>query len=1035
MSERTDKNQRISTVFSLRFVIPLLLLACGGIGLTVLLFNTVRDWEQDEIRDNFRHEAIEFASAIERNIDYSFFLLESLHSFYAGSEEVTRDEFHIFVEPFLTRLSGIQAVEWIPRVPDSQRLIYEQRAREDGFAGFQITERQRQGRMVGAERRDEYFPVYFVEPYEGNELALGFDLTSEQRRLEALNLSRDTGKTVATARIRLVQEVGSQHGFLVFEPVYKKGLPNDTVEQRCKNLKGFFLGVFRVGDIVESALGYLEPKGIDVYVFDQSAQPDENLLYFHSSSLREKPISSVSENKMLAQTGIRYSRDIEVAGRKWSIWCIPAPQFMALHKSWQGLAVLAGGLVSTGFVMVYLWLVLLGAKRAREYAAAQSAARNRLEEEITERERADEALRESEEKWRSLVENAPDIIMTVERDGTIGFVNRIVPSITATVEETVGTSVYDYTPAEDHGKIVEAIEEVFETGCTTGYETSVAESTGATSWYSARVGPIKRDGKVVAVTLVATDVTEHKRAEKALKESEERYRALFQGAAEGIIVADVETKRFKYANPALCEMLGYSKEELEQMGVSDVHPKEVLEYVVSEFEAQARGEKALSPAVPCLQKNGTIIYADIDTARVLIDARECNVGFFTNVTERKRAEEALQKAHDELEIRVQQRTAELGNAVEQLQREVVERRETEKLLRESEERYRAIFEQAADSIVLFDAETGEMVEFNDKTCQTLGYSREEFRKLKIPAFEVSESAKDVARHIKKIVKGDSDAFESRHRTKDGRILDILVSARAINVGGRKFIQGIWRDITERKRAEERLLVYQGQLRSLASELSLSEERVKRRMATDVHDNIGQNLAMAKIKLESLGKSVLSAGLAESLAEISQLIAQAIESTRTLTFELSPPVLYELGLGAALEWLVRNMRTQHGVSAEFNDDGQSKPLEHNILVLLFQAVRELLVNVAKHAQAHRVIVSARRIGDSIHISVEDDGVGFDTSHARYEGYESEGFGLFSIRERLSHLGGHLDVESRAGQGTVATLVAPIGCDDENDKEKK
>ncbi len=138
------------------------------------------------------------------------------------------------------------------------------------------------------------------------------------------------------------------------------------------------------------------------------------------------------------------------------------------------------------------------------------------------------------------------------------------------------------------------------------------------------------------VNLYAIDVTERKRAEVALKESKERYKALFEGAAEGILVADTETKEFKYANPAICRMLGYSEEELIQMGITDIHSKEDLEHVISEFEVQERGKRSLSPCIPCLRKDGTIVYADINSTNVMIDGRECSVGFFTDITEHKR---------------------------------------------------------------------------------------------------------------------------------------------------------------------------------------------------------------------------------------------------------------------------------------------------------------------------------------------------------------------------------------------------------------
>ena len=130
--------------------------------------------------------------------------------------------------------------------------------------------------------------------------------------------------------------------------------------------------------------------------------------------------------------------------------------------------------------------------------------------------------------------------------------------------------------------------------------------------------------------------------------------------------------------------------------------------------------------------------------------------------------------------------------------------QSESELRESEERHRAIFEQAAESIVLVEAETGALAEFNDRAHENLGYTREEFKKLKLPDFEVIESAEEVAKHIEKIIKEGTDVFETKHRTKDGEVRDVQISSRVISIGGRKFVQSMWRDVTERKRAQQQI---------------------------------------------------------------------------------------------------------------------------------------------------------------------------------------------------------------------------------------
>jgi signal transduction histidine kinase len=192
--------------------------------------------------------------------------------------------------------------------------------------------------------------------------------------------------------------------------------------------------------------------------------------------------------------------------------------------------------------------------------------------------------------------------------------------------------------------------------------------------------------------------------------------------------------------------------------------------------------------------------------------------------------------------------------------------------------------------------------------------------------------------------------------------------------------------------------------------------------------------MSKIALGALRQTVSSSELAEAVDKIHRLIEQTIQDTRTLTFEISPPVLYELGLEAALEWLVKQFRMQYNLSIRLDNDGQPKPMEESLRVIIFRAIRELLVNITKHAQAQNIEVSIRRDGGNMNIAVQDDGIGFDVSQIDYNTDETKGFGLFSIRDRLSHLGGHLDIESQPGRGTRVTLVSPLRHDDAVTEEK-
>ncbi len=232
------------------------------------------------------------------------------------------------------------------------------------------------------------------------------------------------------------------------------------------------------------------------------------------------------------------------------------------------------------------------------------------------------------------------------------------------------------------------------------------------------------------------------------------------------------------------------------------------------------------------------------------------------------------------------------------------------------------------------------------------------------------------------------------------------------------------DIIERKWSEQKLLRYQQELRSLATELALSEERERRRIAQALHDRIGQVLALINIKVGALLESASSDDLAKALNDIRALVSESVAQTRSLTFDLSPPILYELGFQAALDWLAERIQQQYGVEVEVLSPEKEIPLSTEWRATLFSAIRELLVNVGKHAKSKTARVSLKKKGGNIVVSVEDAGIGMDTTSRLSGKTAADGFGLFSIRERLGFMGGQFELISKHGRGTCATLFVPL-----------
>jgi PAS domain S-box-containing protein len=324
---------------------------------------------------------------------------------------------------------------------------------------------------------------------------------------------------------------------------------------------------------------------------------------------------------------------------------------------------------------------------------------------------------------------------------------------------------------------------------------------------------------------------------------------------------------------------------------------------------------------------------------------------------------------------------------------------------------------------------------NEKFCNMLGYSSDEMIGRFSYDFLDEADALVVKKQIAVRKTGEKKTYESRWMRKDGQKINLLVSPQPLvdESGGYKGSFAIFTDITERKRNEKLIRLYRDRLSRLTSRLALVEEKEKRKIAMDLHDNIGQILAYVHMMLRDLQRSAQGA-LGNSLEQIRSLIEESIKYTRSLIFQLSAPLLYEIGLEAAVEWLGQEIQRKHGIEFRLREDGTAKPLQEEMRVILFQSIRELLTNVVRHARARSVTVTVERKGSSIRVVVEDDGIGFDVRSV-YDGHSMEGgFGLFSVRERLKNIGGLVDIESAPGASTRITLTAPLEDGREKGEEK-
>lgn len=652
----------------------------------------------------------------------------------------------------------------------------------------------------------------------------------------------------------------------------------------------------------------------------------------------------------------------------------------------------------------------------------------------------EKALRESEERYRSLVKQSSDgvYIFDPKTAKILEANDQFKKMLGYSEEEIPGLSLYDIV-INRKSIIDSGIKKILRDGvyiyglrhyrCKNGSMIDV-EISGTLIHYG--------EARVVMVNL--RDVTERKKSERKLKIQATQLREqaeLLDIADDAIIVLNMDD-RIVFWNHGAEERYGWTKDEAcGRIGYELLNTEfpEPLGKIKAKLKREGRWEGEL---VQRKRSEEKVVVESRWALRRDHENRPIAIMEINNdITERKQAQIGLQKAKEDLEVRVAARTRELQSANERLMIELSRRKRIEDMLQKGAERYRNLFVNSPLGIYRVNGD-GRILMANPTLIRMLGYSS--FDELtatrqKKRDYEPSYLRRKIKDRLER--EGRVRGFETKWRKSDKSIIFVRENAKAIRSsdGALLYYEGTVEDITEQKKAEEKIQSYQKQLRSLASDLSLAEERERRRIATTLHDHIGQILAISKIKLGALLESANNDVSLEQLKEVREHVEQAIKYTRSLTFELSPPILYDLGLESALEWLTEQLKEQRGINCIFEADSSFKPVSDEIRIVLFSAVRELLMNVTKHAQATIAKITMRRVNDNITIHVADNGIGFTVSKMNFYLDENKGFGLFSIRERLRHLGGQMDVRSGRGRGTRVILTAPVtAVDDKGGGEK-
>jgi signal transduction histidine kinase len=371
-----------------------------GIGISIVGFFGAREYYSASLNQEFQKPASQYTAVVTNAVDRYVEVINSIATYFAASKDVARWEFLAFAEDSLPRFPAIQALEWVPRVLATERKAFEERAWDDGLYGFRIKERDSLGNQVIAGFRDEYFPVYYLEPFEGNEQLLGLDPSSEPAYLEALRRARDTGAMVVTGRRILQSEAGETPVFHIILPMYATGRPPSTLEGRREHHIGFSVGIIRIDTMIRKALsGKSTPAGLDVYIFDESAEPADRMLYFQASA-GNTDAEPMTESGLYR--GLFTSTTHTVADRQWLVVVKPGEGYYSGNVNTIPWVVIVFGILATALLVQYMVtsrtrtkvVERLVTERTTELSKSNTA----LAQEIDERKHAENEMRAAKEQ-------------------------------------------------------------------------------------------------------------------------------------------------------------------------------------------------------------------------------------------------------------------------------------------------------------------------------------------------------------------------------------------------------------------------------------------------------------------------------------------------------------------------------------------------------------------------------------------------------------------------------------------------------------
>jgi PAS domain S-box-containing protein len=646
-----------------------------------------------------------------------------------------------------------------------------------------------------------------------------------------------------------------------------------------------------------------------------------------------------------------------------------------------------------------------GMNRKPSYAELEQRVAE-LETEAVERKRREVALRESKELFEKTFESQKDAIFILDAD--------VPPKITDC--NPAAEKMFGYTRQEMAGRTTEFLhisgaalkdfqKQLYPGITKQGFfhlnDFMMKRKDGTYFPSEHTVVPLNNEkAERTGWVSVVRDITGRKQIEEELRENEERYRLLADNVSDVIWIRDMNL-RFTYISPSVERLTGYSVEEAIALTMAEVYTPHSIELAMKAFSEELSTEKdgqsdpfrVRTIEMEGYRRDGSTIWTEAKM-RFLRDSDGHLAGILgvsRDITERKRSEEAL---------------------------------------RESEAQYRHLFRHAPAGIYEVDFTKRRFVAVNKVMCEYMGYTDEELLSMNPSDILAEESRPHYFERLRKIFSGERvpETVEYKIKAKGGREFWVILNMTfSYNEGKLRGATVVVHDITKRKLGEEALRRSEERLRALSSELMKAQEKERTLISNELHDELGQSLAILKHRVRSIGKNSYSKQhqIQKDCGAAVELVDQVIAKVRQISRDLNPSILDDLGFCPALRCLTEGLMEEYEIPVSLDigdiDAFVSKETARN----LYRICQEALTNILKHADATRVQIKIKKEEERISFFIEDDGKGFDARAARARNVIERGLGLTVMEERAVLIGGTLEITSDVnGGGTKIQLTIPI-----------